>query len=249
MGIFDKFFPQRMKEKQAIANIIDASINKRLISQINQYAPLIQLQDERQLIEVLIQNETDSFQTMIIGVDLYQQQLSIDELSPKLFNPESLIGKTITIRHQSKQKMLTLTSKVIDWDDLSLSFLLNLPSNVAYKARRSEPRVPISNQAFKAVIDPIYGAPWYAGIVNISQGGMRIVVTGDIRSNLHKNKPLRDCELEVDNHVIHSPGLVKSFSYFGRPYRRTEVSIAFENMGEEEHILLSNLISQLCIPA
>ena len=77
MGIFDKVFSHLGKENPSPE--ATAPNNKRLMSQINQYAPLIRLQDERQLIEVLTPNEAESFQTMIIGVDLYQHQLTIDE--------------------------------------------------------------------------------------------------------------------------------------------------------------------------
>ena len=232
MGIFNRVLAQFSANKQVqIAN----DSNDRLLAQINHYASLIRLQDERQLIEVMIEGQSNSFQSMIVGVDLHHQQLIIDELSPKLMAPETLIGQQVGLRHQHNRQMLKICSEIVGWENDSRTVLLDLPKTVKYRPRRQNMRVEMSlGSVIKAVIDPIYGAPWYASVSNISEGGMRILVTGDLRGSLHKNKPLRDCMVTLeDGHTIHSQGRVKAFSYQGRPYRRTEISIEFEKMSKE----------------
>jgi len=226
---------------------LENNTNNRLLAQINRYASLIRLQDERQLVEVIIGEHADSFQSMIVGVDLYNQQLIIDEFSPRIQNPTDLLGQTVVIRHQNNQQMLKVTSEVIEWDPSTRSIILNLPEQVEYQPRRQQARIMVINtNPLSAVIEPIYGAHWHAGIDNISLGGARILVMGDLRSNLHKNKPLRKCDITLDNgQSISCRGKVKAFSYHGRPFRRTEISIEFESMKNEDLFKLENFIEQL----
>jgi c-di-GMP-binding flagellar brake protein YcgR len=233
MGIFKRVLTHLAKEK---SSPIDNHSNNRLLSQINQFAPLIRLQDERQLIEVITSDYTDSFQSMILGVDLYNQQLIIDEFSPRIQNPNALAGQTIVLRHQQQQQMLKIETEVLNWNENTNSVHIKLPSTVDYQPRREYSRIVLSgSEVMSTTVIPLYGAPWYASITNISEGGMRILVTGDIRNQLHKNKPLKRCEINLPNNTMTTcAGRVKSYSYHGRPYRHTEISIAFESMTEKE---------------
>ena len=248
MGIFNKVLYRLAKSKNEV-EVKDR--NDRLLAQINRYSSLIRLQDERQLVEVIVEGHTDSFQSMIVGVDLYNQQLIIDDFSPRIQNREALIGQTLIIRHQHNRQMLKVTASVISWEESSQCFLTHLPEDVEYQPRRQEARLFLSGKVpLSATIDPLYGPPWYASIVNMSVGGMRVVVTGDLRNQLHKHKLLKRCELNLDdNNAISCRGRIKSFSYHGRPYRRTEVSIAFESMNEESISILTHFLEQLSMAA
>lgn len=256
MGIFNrvlhlfsnKHFAQE-GSTQAKGLPIEANTNNRLLAQINRYASLIRLQDERQLVEVIIGEHADSFQSMIVGVDLYNQQLIIDEFSPRIQNPGALIGQAVILRHQNKQQMLKVTGKILNWDESTHSIVLNLPEQVEYQPRRQQTRIMLDKtMPITAVIDPIYGAPWHAGIDNISLGGARILVMGDLRPHLHKNKPLRKCDITLDNgQIISCRGKVKAFTYSGRPFRRTEISIEFETWQNEDLFKLEEFIEQLSV--
>ncbi|MEO0443243.1 MAG: PilZ domain-containing protein [Pseudomonadota bacterium] len=248
MGIFNRVL-QRINKKHTEMEV--KATHDRLLAQINHYSALIRLQDQRHLIEVITPTRSDSFQSMIIGVDLYNQQLIIDELSPQLVNPESLVGQNLTLRHQHNRQMLKVSSQVVRYKKDHHSIIMGLPAEVGYQPRRREQRLMLMGPTVVTVfIDPIYGAPWYGNIVNISSGGMRILVTGDLRNNLHKNKPLRRCDLKLnDREIVHCKGRVKSFSYFARPYRRTEISIAFEAIDEQYQQVLNEFIDQLSIAA
>jgi c-di-GMP-binding flagellar brake protein YcgR len=248
MGIFNRVLHQLSKHK---IDITENKTHNRLLAQIDRYGSLIRLQDERQLIEVLIPRYNDSFQSMIMGVDLYNQQLIIDELSPRVINPDALIGETIVLRHQHNRQMLKISSEVLDWEADNRCLLLHLPEQIAYQPRRQHARLSLVGSALlNTTIHPIYGAPWYGSISNISESGMRITVTGDLRGNIEKHQLLRKCEFTLDNgQTISCQGRVKSFHYQGRPYRRTDVSIAFEKISDEDQLSLQQLIEQLSIAA
>jgi c-di-GMP-binding flagellar brake protein YcgR len=248
MGIFKRFFSQLSNDKP---KALDKQDNNRLLAQINQFAPLIRLQDERQLIEVITPNQTDSFQSMILGVDLYNQQLILDEFSPRIQNPQALIGQTIVIRHQQQHEMLKIVSEVDYWDESKNCLTIKLPSNVEFQPRREFSRFSLTGtQVMSTKVIPLYGAPWFASITNISEGGMRILVTGDIRNHLHKNKALKKCELNLANNTMTTcAGRVKSYSYSGRPYRHTEVSIAFESMTQNDLENLRHFLQEQSLAA
>lgn len=244
MGIFHRVFQRFATQPHTEEEPQRAD---RLLAQINRYASLIRLQDERQLVEIIIGAQAESFQSMIIGVDLYNQRLIIDALSPRIQNPHSLTGQVMTLRHQTQQQMLKITSEIIQWDEESQCLLLHLPEHVNYQPRRQQTRFILDkSNPINAHIDPIYGAPWHAGVDNISLGGARILVMGDLRPHLHKNKPLRKCEIKLDNgqHIC-CRARVKAFSYHGRPFRRTEISIEFEAMANEDLFILEEFIEQL----
>ena len=248
MGIFNNVLYCLAKNR---AETAVKDTNDRLLAQINRYASLISLQDNRQLIEVITEKRSDSFQSMIVGVDLYNQQLILDDFSPRIQNREALLGQTLTLQHQYNRQMLKVSSDVLAWEEESQCFLLTLPDDVQYQPRRQASRTFLpSSVPLNATVDPVYGAPWYASITNISTGGMRILVTGDLRKQLHKHKPLKKCNISLDrNTLISCKGQVKSFSYHGRPYRRTEISIAFGSMSDEEQCCLNSFLDALAIAA
>ncbi len=255
MKIFDRVFG-RLSKSTPEPETEQLNSHTSLFSQVNRYASLIGLQDQRQLIEIISSDFNDSFQSMIVGVDLYQQQLIIDELSPKIQNPEALIGRKLTIRHQKDRQMINISVDVIAWSEDTHCLHLSLPEDTSYGPRRRDYRMELlSNAPVNAVITPVYGSPWHSTLTNISLGGMRIIVSGDLRPELEKHKPLKKCSLVLpSNHFpadppINCSGRVKSFRFIGRPYRRTEISIEFDTISESDQLALQQFIEQTSIAA
>jgi len=250
MGIIKRVLGQLSQPKSA------SEVNRQephlgLFAQVNRYASLIRLQDQQQLVEIISTDFIDSFQSMIIGVDLYRQQLIIDELSPRIQNPESLIGRTLTIRHQQNRQMLNIDVDVIGWSEDTHCLHLSLPVDTGYSPRRQHYRKELLAAApINALVAPVYGAPWHSTLVNISVGGMRIIVSGDLRSELNKHKPLKKITFTLpESSTVNCGGLVKSFRFIGRPYRRTEISIEFNNLSDDHKFDLQRFIEQTSIAA
>lgn len=244
MGLFHKVLHSLTASKAADK---PTGSSDRLLAQINRFASLIRLQDERKLIEVLIGDRGESFASMIVGVDLYNQQLIIDEFSPRIKNCSDLVGQAVILRHQNKQQMLKVSSEIVKWDAANRCIVLNLPEKVEYQPRREYGRIFLSGaQSVNALVDPIYGAPWHSSVDNISMGGARLLVMGDLRNQLHKNKPLKTIEMKISPQTsIICRAKVKAFSYQSRPFRRTEISIEFEALSNENQRKLENFIEQL----
>lgn len=250
MGIINRVL-DRLSKPKPVSGINRQELHSGLFAQVNRYVSLIRLQDQRQLVEIISTDFIDSFQSMIIGVDLYNQQLIIDELSPRIQNPESLIGRTLTIRHQQNRQMINIDVDVISWSEETHCLHLSLPEDIGYTPRRQNYRMELLTAVpINAVIAPLYGAPWHSTLTNISLGGMRIIVSGDLRSELQKNKPLQKCTLALPTgNTVTCGGHVKSFSFIGRPYRRTEISIEFDKLSDEYKFELEQFIEQTSIAA
>ena len=236
------------------ANAIHASTatHKQTINeQLSRYAPLIHLQEQRQLLEAVLPHRQDSFQTLIVGLDLMQQHLVIDELAPLLADPKSLIGKQINIRHQRNRTMLDMPLTILDWSAQERCYRLTLPDHVKYSPRRHYERLTLARHSLlNTEVKPLYGAPWCATIDNISHGGMRISVGGDLRGQLSKHQLLPICRILLSNTTsIDCRGYVKAYSYFNRPYRHTEISIEFETMDSQQREELTRFLDHLTIAA
>lgn len=250
MGIINRVLDRLNKSKPSqIATRQEPTTG--LFAQVNRYVSLIRLQDKRQLVEIVSTDFNESFQSMVIGVDLYRQQLIIDELSPKIQNPESLIGQKLIIRHQQNRQMLSLEVDIIAWSEDTHCLHLSLPEDVGYKPRRQDYRMNLFGSApINSVIAPTYGAPWHSTLTNISLGGMRIIVSGDLRSELQKHKPLKKCTFNLPSGcTVSCGGRVKSFSFIGRPYRRTEISIEFNHLSDINKFELQQFIEYASIAA
>ena len=166
---------------------------------------------------------------MIIGLDLYQSKLIIDGISPAIKHPHILDGHSIELLHYQGQKALIIQSTVDRYDEENDCYEIDLPESLAYRPRRMHKRYPfVDKMTGKCTVYPVYGSPWYGTLNNISLGGMRITVAGDLRNVLRKHLLLKRCEINVGHHDIRCSARVKSFNYVSRPFRHTIVSIAFE---------------------
>ena len=75
---------------------------------------------------------------------------------------------------------------------------------------------------------------------------MRIAVAGDLRPHLQKDTVLPKCQIMLDNGMpISCRGIVRAFSYVPKPYRHTEISVAYHNMSHTHQTDLKRFIQYL----
>ncbi|MFT5421739.1 MAG: c-di-GMP-binding flagellar brake protein YcgR [Candidatus Endobugula sp.] len=250
MGLFNHFI-DRLTHTEVEPIVNQQAIEHRLLEHYDNYNHLLKLQAARQLVEVLLNNRKNSFQSMIINIDLINDSFGLDAFSPTLLAPESLIGQDITIRHQHQWKKLEINTSIIDWSVVDQCYRLNLPEFADYQPRRNYPRLLLdNNNLLKTHINPLYGAPWYATVKDISQGGMRINIPGDLRQHLHKDKLLPQCQVILDEDItVKCRGVVRAFTYVSKPYRHTEISIEFHNMNHFHQTDLKRFIDYIEVAA
>jgi c-di-GMP-binding flagellar brake protein YcgR len=249
MGLFNHFIDRLTNNDQE--QVIQQVSNERIVEHFDNYNHLMKLQDDRQLIEVCLPQHKNSFQSMIIGIDFIEGTFSLDGFSPRLQHPESLINQEVIIRHYKHWEKLEIKACITRWSTEEQCYYVSLPEFVDYQPRRNYPRLLLANSStLKTHINPLYGAPWYAIVKDISQGGMRINISGDLRPHLHKDKVLPKCQIILDDNIsIQSRGLVRAFSYVSKPYRHTDISIEFQNMSQTHQTDLKRFIEYIEIAA
>lgn len=229
------------------AHTIDIDQATRSLSQkINSYAPLFELQERRQLIQVISDRTGESYQSMILSVDLNQEQIELDELFPQPADYIYQPGDVFTIKHHHQGQVLSF-SCTLNSIVMSLSspvYTLQLPSEVAYEQRRRFTRLTLSKQQPLSVrLQSPRRTPWYATANNISAGGMRLVVGGNVLDHLQRNSYLPECEFRFHNDFqVRCQARVKAFRFLRRPYRHTEISIEFRDIGPQQQMQLQQLI-------
>ena len=250
MGIFHRLI-DHIKGDEPALYVHEEPIEKDMATLANHYQSLLDLQNTRQLLEVLLPNVKNSFQSMIIDIDLAKGCFSLDAFSPQLEDPEQITNQHIIIRHTKDWQVLEIQSRILTWNPEQDCYQLLLPEWVDYQPRRNQQRLLLSqDNILNVTINPLYGAPWYATVKDISLGGMRVNLSGDLRSHLHRDKILPKCQIILDSHMtIVARGEVKSFSYISKPYRHTEISIEFEGMSHKHLSDLKHFLDYIEVAA
>ena len=142
MGLFNRFidrFSQPANDAQS-----EPLIPHEWVNSFEKYQYLTNLQDNRQLVEVLVKGEKNSFQSMIIGIDFFNGTFSLDEFSPGLASPKMIVGNSVTIRHQSQWQQLDIEASISEWSKEDGCYLLPLPVVSDYQPRRRHERLQLN---------------------------------------------------------------------------------------------------------
>lgn len=238
------------------------------VSRLQQYAPLLELQGRRQLIEVLIkdndrsaqlnnsfndanleQSSLRSYQSLIVGIDTENGQLLLDEIFPQC--PHLLPGQKAIFRHTEGNHMLQFEIQLLQQtqnpDDGHNCLAFSLPKELHYQPRRRQPRLMIdkSQPLTVRLQSPIYD-PWFATAQNISAGGMRLTVGGNITDQLEPGSILRECDFKFSRDFqVKCQARVIGFRFARTPYRHTQISLEFIGLPARQHLQLSQLIATL----
>ena len=228
------------------------SLNLAELSQ--RYAPLINLQAKRQLLEVLA-HEADSqhrhqvYQSIILDINLPGRYLLLDDLFPSKSGGAANLGDLLTIRHHRDGRLLSFVSRVIhiSYSHGSPCYAIELPEEVGYRQRRLYPRMSYNNQQPLTVrLRSPWKTPWFATAHNLSAGGMRLSVGGNILEQLNRGSVMPLCEFRLGADLnISCQAKIKGFKFVGRPYRHTQVSVEFIGLNPQRRLQVQQYINAL----
>lgn len=207
---------------------------------VTNYEPLLELQDKRQLVrvEVLSQLHPNSYQSMIVRIDFARKEIYLDALTP--INPfcPVAIGDTLVVSHHDHGKILSVSGELLSivTNGDELYYVITLPNEIGYKQRRFYPRLAIDQLSLvKLRLWSPLRIPWHARVSNISAGGARLSIGGNITDQLKKNCILPNCDIELETgQGICCKAVVKAFKYVRRPFEHTEVSVEFSDLGFQQ---------------
>lgn len=251
MSLFDKFFKKssrKTSDAQGIAGQAGLSADIRIP---DQYLPLWELQKTRQLLEVKIGSASRGYQSMILAVDIERGLLWLDDLFPQQFMLDE--GDYITLRHHRNNEQLVVRAPVIALgaDHGATGFAIELPEFAIYTPRRSSPRYAVGHQSLLSVkIRTLGQEPSYGTLQDISSGGLRLMVAGNLLAQLRHGALLPLCEVTLSDELqIRCRARVCAFRIGRSPYRHTQISLEFIDLEEGKRDALARFLYESRFPA
>jgi len=218
------------------------------------YLPLFELQKKRQLLEVV--HNQDSYQSIILRTDIAKGILILDDLfsvtssySIGTHPPINVGDELIVKHHHSNGKVLSFTSPLLDIDlsPNSPLYVLKLPNNLDCGQRRRLPRVLLGQkQPLGVKLQSDLNEYWFATAHNLSSGGMRLVLGGNLVNQLQRGSILPLCEFHFNSYFhIRCQAAVRSFRFLRSPYRQTQISVEFINIASYQRLQLQQFINAM----
>lgn len=211
-----------------------------------QYLPLAELQNQRQLLEVKITGTSRVYQSMIIAIDAERGLLWLDDLFPQQHILDA--GDEITLRHHRNGEQLVIRAPIVAMGSTYevSGFAITLPEFVYYMPRRSSPRYIIGHQSPLSVkIRTLGQEPSYGTLQDISTGGLRLIVAGNMLPYLRHGALLPMCEVDISNELqIRCRARICAFRIGRSPYRHTQISVEFINLEEETSTALARFLRE-----
>lgn len=211
------------------------------------YLPLWTLQIQRQIIEVKVNGTNHSYQTLIVAIDVERGMLWLDDLFPSQHLLE--LGDQITLRHHRNGEHLSFTSPVVAWGNTfgASGLAILLPSELSYTPRRQNRRCEVSqNSPISVKIRSIGHEPSFGNLQDLSLGGLRISVAGNLLGQLRHGALLPVCELNLSDELhIRCSARIRAYRMVRSPYRSTHISMEFIDMLPERQQQLQQFINNL----
>jgi len=212
------------------------------------YRTLVDLQEKRQLVEVKIEGgkHPNSYQSMIVDIDLDNQLLYLDTLIPmNPYNP-IIVGDKLTLTHHHQGQVIACTGelKSVLTDNAGLLYVMELPYNIGIRQRRLFSRTSLQElSGIRTKILSPTKTPWAAFPINLSAGGLRVAIGGNVSDQLKRNCVLPKCEISIGSEIrIQCSTTVKSFQYGRQPYQHTRVSLEFNNLEAQQKLRLQQFV-------
>jgi c-di-GMP-binding flagellar brake protein YcgR len=168
------------------------------------YTNMEKLRDQHEWIEVKLIRTDRRYQSLILQIDIENNELLIDELFP----PENLqaieAGERVEISSQSRSKPVSFFTRILarNFSDGKGSWLLELPSEVGQNLNRSSFRVYVENeQGLDIEMVAEDGPLSLVHIINISAEGIKLSFAKESLPQLKKQQVYRGCLIRLPNGV------------------------------------------------
>ena len=257
MSLFGRLFRKstRSSESTKASGSSSSDVGQTASSSLKVTAPeylaLAELQEQRQLLEVKITGTSRVYQSMIIAVDVERGLLWLDDLFPQQLLLD--VGDEITLRHHRNGEQLVVREAIVALGSNYnvAGFAITLPEFAYYTPRRSSPRFVVGHQSPLSVkIRTLGQEPSYGTLQDISTGGLRLMVAGNLLPHLRHGALLPLCEVDINEDLkIRCRARICAFRIGRSPYRHTQISVEFIDMEESTRVALSRFLRETQIAA
>jgi len=213
----------------------------------DKYLPLWQLLNKRQIIEVKVEGSSSTYQTLVLAIDIERGLLWLDDLFPNQYAVE--VGDHITLRHHRNGEQLSFSSPILAWGSSygANGLAIMLPEQLSYTPRRQFHRADVSDKPnlslkLRAIGQDIS----FGSVLDISSGGLRASIPGNMLGQLRHGALLPLCEIRLsDELTIRCSARVRSFRLLRTPHRHTQISVEFVDLPAEREQQLQQFINNV----
>ena len=242
MKFLKKLFPS---SKPAAAPAPEASLS--LASEIPaQHLPLWELFKQRQLLEVKLGSANRVYQSMILALDFKRGLVWLDDLFPQQLMLE--VGDELSIRHHRQGEQLLIRAQVVALGSSygATGIAIELPQQLAYTPRRAAARFQVASDTPTMVkIRTLGQEPCFGTLQDISSGGLRLNVPGNLLPQLRHGVQLPLCEFQLHEDLhIQCRARVCAFRIQRAPYRCTQISVEFVDLPVSKRVAIENYLQQ-----
>lgn len=213
----------------------------------DKYLPLWRLQAQRQIIEVKDENNR-SYQTMVIAIDIQRGIVWLDDLFPNQHMLE--IGDELTLHHHRNGKQLSFTSPIVALGKRygTGGVAILLPEQTTYQSRRQSSRLNLTHKASIVVkIIPAGFNASYGTLQDLSTGGLRLKVPGNLVNDLRHGALAPVCEFKLDNIQICCGARIRAFHSEKAPSLCTFISVEFIDLSIEKQKQIKSFLSDVLL--
>lgn len=228
--------------------LVKANSNREFVP--DQYLPFVELQKTRQLLEVKIGTASKSYQSMVLAIDIDRGILWLDDLFPQQLFLD--VGDYITLRHHRNNEQLVVRAQILALgsDYGATGIAIELPEYASYIPRRSSPRYAMGhNSPFSVKIRTLGQEPCFGTLQDISTGGLRVIIAGNLLQHLRHNATLPLCEVNLSEDLqIRCKARICAFRLGRNPYRHTQIGVEFLDLSQEKRAALGNFLRESGYP-
>ncbi|ACE85255.1 flagellar brake protein [Cellvibrio japonicus] len=245
MSIFKKWFNKVPSRGMAESHLPEADTNLSLASHIpDQYLVLWQLYKQRQLLEIRLGSASRTYQSMILALDIERGLMWLDDLFPQQLILDT--GDEITIRHHRQSEQLLIRTHITALGSTygASGLAVPLPEQAHYTARRASARFHVASETPILVrIRTLGQDPCCGTLQDISSGGIKLHVAGNLLPHLRHGVQLPLCEFRLNDELqIHCRARVCAFRLMRAPYRCTQISLEFLDLPVEKRIAIEHYL-------
>ncbi len=244
MSFLDKFFKKGLRKDAADNSTTGENGSRSPVP--DEYQALWDLKDQRQLLEVKITGSSRSYQSMIMAIDVERGLLWLDDLFPQQFILDA--GDELCVRHHRNTEELVIRAPIVALGSSygTSGIAIELPNFAYYQPRRRYPRYTIGHQSPLSVkIRPIGQEPSFGTLQDISVGGMRIMVAGNLLPYLRHGATMPLCEVNLSDELqVRCKARICAFRMGRSPYRHTQISLEFIDLQEEKRAALGRFLRE-----
>lgn len=168
------------------------------------FIELDKLRINHEWINVNVIKNDHSYQSLILNIDLDNNELLIDELYPPNDLSKIEAGDTLSIRSQSSRTQVSFFSRILarEFNNGTGSWRLELPENIGRNHGRNAFRIYVENEQDIAIEiycnqDPLHGVH----IINLSSEGIKLSFDNEYESLLKHQSLFTDCIIRLPNDI------------------------------------------------